>query len=113
MSSRRRHDSAAYSHFEARMRGVWLGSMRAGVDEEAIARDAACTPADAFRVAVLRRAACPTLVELWLRGDLSVRQLGRIVVLDAPLLEPHDEREQLELAAHYPAAARRLKPPAR
>lgn len=91
------------------VRAAALLSNAAGIDEAAISKAATCSPATAWRVAMLRRLSGAMTLELWLRGHLTMRQLARIV-LDAPLLDPHSEDEQLALARHYPAAARALGP---
>lgn len=109
MGGPKRMDSAAYLLFEGRMRGVWHASVRAGTDERAIEAAALCTPSDAFRIAMVRRAASPALASLWLAGELSFRQLARIVLVDAPALTEEDEREQLELAARHVPRLRSAK----
>lgn len=90
------------------VRAAHLASMSAATDEAKIAQASLCSPAVAFRVAMIRRVASPMLLHLWTSDALTYRQLARICLIDAPLFEPQDEEEQLRLARHYPAAARAL-----
>lgn len=106
MPATKRLDSSAYAHFDTALRGVWIASVAAGPDETKIAHVALCSKADAWRVALIRRVAAPSLVQLWLDRELTSRQLLRIC-LDAPYFDPDDERAQLELASRHSHRAKR------
>lgn len=82
------------------MLGAWLASP-GRTTEEAILDAAKCTPAVAFRVWVLRRAATVRLVALWQEGALKLRQVERIA-----LACPFDEEAQLDEASAASPLAR-------
>lgn len=104
----RRMGNGEYLNLDIAVRAAWLASRKSGIDEEAIERDAQCSPEIAVRVAVLRRLACWQLHALFEKGALTFRQLSRIAFMDEPCLNPPADERQLELARQLPSVRRAL-----
>ena len=91
-----------WDHEDAAVRGAWHASIGAMTEDDIRARSS-CAPGVAFRIAGLRRAGGLRPLAWWLDGDLTLRQIERIVQG-----APFDEAAQVDAAAGASATVRAL-----